>query len=137
MRYSLALKSSAGSGPDHLGGDDDADDDAVQTESGGENLDDQHADEGRGGLGVGKGSARADDAHRDPAEEVGQAHNDARSKAGIARVLSLLVGRLVVVNVEVVGPNGAGVAGCGQFGLHNDRDDHTVDSYGFAEDDRN
>ena len=84
---------------------------------------------------MGERSGRTDDADGDAAEEVRETNDEADSEAGVASVLSSLVSGLAVVDVEVCRISDWASCVVSQLGLNNDRNDHTVNSDGFAEND--
>ena len=60
MFFHLKIFSGLGLGPNDLVRHDDSNDDSEKSEGAAENLNDQHADESRGGLGVSECCSRTD-----------------------------------------------------------------------------
>ena len=73
----LILKGLVHSISSRIGDDDDSDNDAVQADGSGEDLDDQHLHEGTSLVGLGQGGAGSHDTDGDARGQVGEAHDGA------------------------------------------------------------
>ena len=76
--------------PDDFVGHDDSDDDSKKSKGTAEDLDDQHADECGGCLGVSECCSRTNAADREPAAEVAHSNDEADAENAVGRELRLL-----------------------------------------------
>ena len=109
---------------------DDANDDSVQADSGGEDDNDEHANESRTILGSDKSCAGAENTDADTAEDVRETHADSNPESAVASVLSKLVSVLILVDVVGLGHI------CGLLALRDKKgNDEAVDAASLAEND--
>ena len=106
----------------------DANDQGVQANSGGEDNHNEHADEGRTVLGSDESSAGTKDTDTKTTENIGQTNSDADPESSVTRVLSSLVCFSVLVDVT---PEAAGSLTLWDEECH----DEAIDSASFAKND--